>query len=216
MKKPGILTITITAGVLLFACLSPYEGGPADFGESGRENFVKVPAAFQAQEDNWIRFFTNDPRYRGGSGYTLWTLFGSETTFTDRSVIVKKSQGSQIAGYGIIFCHAERQGKEIMLTAMVRNSGDYAIGKVTDGAYEALKTWTSAGTSFDKGSGLPNTIKVEYRGENRYELFINGTSMETFYDADEPYCEGYGRDGYVVVIAPGDLNGSSVEVFFKE
>jgi hypothetical protein len=122
----------------------------------------------------------------------------------------------------MVLCHALRTVDgvvvPVMLTVMINNNGQYVIGKVVDGNFSYISQWTAT-TRLDAGSGQENTITVQYQGDNKYLLKFNGMDIREFSDEEEPRCGGVGKNGYVVVIAPSDLNGvnnASVEVWFKE
>jgi hypothetical protein len=222
--------VPVLAIVLVLAsCLSPYEGGEGE-GLPEETQLEEVSELFKPSplQPEWIRFYTNNPKYRGSRGYTLWTLRGEAGVLGTRTLRVRKPAGYNSAGYGMVLCHDLRLVEGIlvpvMLTVMINNNGQYVIGKVIDGVYQNLGVgWVSSGGKLEAGSGLVNTINVTYtedgEGNGTYSLKLNGYEMPDFYDNEEPRCQGQGKNGYVVVIAPSDLNGTnntSVEVWFKE
>ncbi|MDR2767429.1 MAG: hypothetical protein LBB82_03780 [Treponema sp.] len=221
------LFLTCLLSVFFFSCLSPYENGGAVEAETEIDETVFTPASdlFRETESGVVRFYTNDPKYRGPNGYSLWTVFGEEQNTLDRLVSVSKSAGNNSAGYGLVICHKTREsdgtGKLVMLTVMINNRGQYAIGKVINGSYREIKPWTTAnaggaGNYLKAGTGMKNKIGVSYTGDNHYELSFNEYVIETFADEEVPFCEGKGKSGYVVVIAPDDLNKTGVDVYFEE
>jgi hypothetical protein len=208
---------------LFFSCVSPYSAD-SDAGfdpektvfQSVNELFVKSD-----NDEHLTRFFTNDPKYHGPNGFTLWTAGMEEDGELDREVIVSKSSGNNSAGYGLVICHKMRESegteKLVMLTVMINNRGQYAVGKVEDAAYKEIKPWTLAnlggqGNYLRMGSGQENKIRVAYSGDNYYDLYVNGEKIDAFTE-EAPFCEGKGQSGYVVVVAPGD---SAVDVLFWE
>ncbi|MDR2181295.1 MAG: hypothetical protein LBN92_01290 [Treponema sp.] len=220
-----ILFLVCLPPLFFFSCRSPYEeGGTLEF-ETGETVFAPTSDLFRKTESGAVRFYTNDPKYRGPSGYSLWTVFGEEPDTLERLVGVSKSAGNNSAGYGLVICHKTRESdgtdKLVMLTVMINNRGYYAIGKVINGSYREIKPWTRAnaggpGNYLKTGSGMENKIGVSYAGDNHYELSFNGSVIETFTDEELPFCGGEGRSGYVVVIAPDDLNKTGVDVYFRE
>jgi hypothetical protein len=223
----------LAAAILFLAggCLSPYKGEEEGSGlpETGSP-VTPVSDLFDVEDPGGggdprvTRFYTNDTKYRTPSGYTLWSAGdGTEVSaFTSRTVTVWKPSGSAVAGYGLVICEAlrttENGTEKVFLTVMINNSGKYAVGKVYGGRYESLVWWKDS-TSLIIGSGIPNKITVVKDGTqpNQYDLWLNDVFVETFNDADVPFCESKGRSGYIVVITPTDLaNGSSVDVWFEE
>ena len=221
MKQYVNLAIILTAiAMILVSCLSPYSGDEEGLPEKEApitESDLFVPI----DSTNEIRFYTNDPKYRYPSGCTLWTYSSDAEIFMERAVTVRKPLGSNLAGYGLIICSGQREVKgqteTVFLTVMINNNKQYAIGKVISGYYEGLVHWTEA-SGLINGIGLSNEIRIKKDEENsnKYYLFFNNVSAGSFTDEEMPRCEGYGRSGYVVVIAQDDLNNSAVEVRFKE
>jgi hypothetical protein len=202
---------------------SPYEG---EAGLPEPETIEEATDLFEPYQeegspDAVLRFYTKDSRYRGTSGYTLWT-YRDEAERAESEAEVYKTLGSDTAGYGLVVYSEERpvkgKAERVFMTVMINNSGQYAAGKVTGTRYTALVPWT-AHEALESGRGARNRIQVVADGEeaNRYELYFNGRAAGYFLDGTQPFCGGRGRSGYVVVLAPEDLNGGgAVEVFFRE
>jgi len=164
------------------------------------------------------RLHTNDKKYYGINGSTLWTVWGEEEDFKEREVKMSKAKGSAAAGYGLVICHGVREveGKEeeTMLVVMINNQGEYAIGKVIGGKYDSLVWWTKSG-AIRGWAGAPNEIKIS-KEEEEFIVSGNGAEITRFVDAEEPRHTG-GKNGYVVVISPQDRNtGNEVDVYFTE
>ena len=84
-----------------------------------------------------LTFKTNDKKYiNGGKGSTLWTLQTnySEQKFEEITVETEKTSGNTLGGYGVVFCI---QGNR-MLSVLINNNRQYAIGKITDGRYDSI------------------------------------------------------------------------------
>jgi hypothetical protein len=167
------------------------------------------------------RMRTNDPQYWSQRGYTLWTAWGEDDLrpFTERTVTVSKAKGYGGAGYGLVICQGTRAvgGKEAetMLTVMINNSGQYALGKVIGGRYEDIAWWASSPHINSIGDGAPTTIRVAY-AEGKFSLYFNDSFVRDFADVIAPVHSG-GRDGYIVVIAPYDrFPEDEVDVYFTE
>ena len=223
MKKYIYAFLLFGTLVILTTCLHPYDGDDGlDDGLPGTGTPIVVSDLF-TQPDNTnndlYRFYTNDKKYQSSSGYTLWTYCSSLEYLTDRTVMVSKPLGSSIAGYGLILCSDQRMVDgslgTVFLTVMINNSGQYAIGKVINGSYSHLINWTK-GKGLSTGVGLSHKIRIVYLSNNSYQLYLNDISEITFPDDTLPKCEGTGRNGYLVVIAPEDLNNSGVEVWFRK
>jgi hypothetical protein len=218
--KTVFLILGITA--VFGACLQPYNGknenetGLPGNGmvEINSELFVPIPG-----EDGY-RFYTNDPKYRTSSGHTLWAYNTEpEQIFTERTIKMYKTQGDNIAGFGAIICSSQcvvnGHPETVFLTVMINNSGQYAVGKVINASYTSLVNWTNNSGIIKYYSGF-NKVKIVKAG-NVYSLYFNSNPVpDTFVDSQAPICNDYGRNGYIVVISPTDLNGSAVDVWFYE
>jgi len=226
MKTPFFLFTLVSAVIVLTTCVSPYTGETVIInGIPGEEGTPLVIASdlFTPVEIGIYRtrFLAYDPKYRTPTGYTLWSYCSENEIFQERTVIVRKPSGNLIAGYGLIICAAPRTVKgrteTIFLTIMINNNQQYTVGKVTGASYVPLVNWTTGG-GLRKGVGMENTIRVEKdeTNPNKYHLFFNGVFEVLFVDEEEPHCEGTGRNGYLVVITPDDLDNKSVEVWFSE
>jgi hypothetical protein len=208
--------------LILVTCFSPYNGGKDELLLEETKPLQVDELFIDSGIPGWIKFYTNDTKYRSSRGYTLWTLRGAEGTLGTRTLRLRKPAGSSIAGYGMVLGYkirlVEDEAVPVMLTVMINNNGQYVIGKVIDGTFNYISQWTPA-SALEAGSGQENIITVQYQGDNKYLLKFNGTVIREFTDEEEPRCAGEGKNGYMVVIAPADLNGvnnSSVEVWFKE
>jgi len=213
------------AGVIAFlsSCLAPYNGkAETEAGLPGTETPMVTSDLFKPQGDGatgLVRFYSNDSYYRNPMGYTLWTYSSDGGAFQERTVVVRKTLGNSIAGYGVIICSAPRdvdgQTETVFLTVMINNNKQYAIGKVIGASYTPLVNWTNS-TSLRSGIGVENTLKIIKSRANAYDLYCNNIFERTFVDEEMPLCEGSGRNGYIVVIAPDDMDQGAVEVWFNE
>jgi hypothetical protein len=227
--KPAETALCLVSGIVLavLGCSLPPAGSlPLLFPEGGGiavvdELFEKTTLANGA-----IRtiFHINDPRYWTAKGYTIWTMWDEGATSGDsiweRSVDLSKVNGYRRAGYGLVLCQGPRtylgQQEETMLTFMINNEGEYAIGKVIGSQYNEMQPWTK--TAFlEKGAGSPNTVKISYDpADSGFTLSINGYFIQTFNDPVEPK-HGGGKNGYIVVLSPLDkFPADDVDVYFTE
>jgi hypothetical protein len=218
----SIAVSVLAPALLLGACLGPYE--PKDEIPEETGGFALVSELFEEISESGggktTRFHTNDNRYWSEYGYTLWTVWGDDTLipFAERTVTMSKPKGFASACYGMVICQGTRpaEGKNTltMLTVMINNAGQYALGKVIGGRYEEILELTLS-PYLQAGTGAPNTLRVEYNG-GIFSLFINGEFTHSFTDAIEPVHSG-GRNGYIVVIAPIDkFPEGEVDVYFTE
>jgi hypothetical protein len=164
------------------------------------------------------RLRTNDRKYRGTNGSTLWTVWGEEEEFSGREVRTSKASGDAAAGYGLVICHGVRESggreEETMLVVMINNRGEYAVGRVIGGSYRSIAWWTK-NAAIRGWSGAPNEIKVSKEGEE-FVVACNGIEVWRFADTEEPVHRG-GRNGYVVVISPLDrFPEEETDVYFTE
>ena len=230
MKRYTNFIFAICIIAILVTCLSPYSGKYENTtGLPVEGTPVVVSHLFEPLGGGGvggIKFYTTDPKYRTQSGYTLWAYNSAPSgVFIERTVRLSKPTGDNLAGYGVIICSGQQEidGKSeiVFLTIMINNNGQYAVGKVTGGSYKPLVPWKTHSALI--GSGLINKIKIvrdnTLGSENQYFLHFNDVhypASDFFVDNEAPLCEGYGRNGYIVVISPTDLNGSAVEVYFYE
>jgi len=228
MKRYCIFLLIVCVSLVFISCLSPYKGDDeGKNGIPGNDTPIVISELFMpftggSGNGDGFRFYTNDSKYRAPSGYTLWTCWPSQGEFTERTVSMQKRQGEYIAGYGMVICSDERVvdgvSQPVFLTVMINNNGKYAVGKVVGSFYKSLQDWRDA-PGLTVGS-VENTVTITRKDEanpNKYNLYFNGVDAGlSFNDSEEPRCNGYGRNGYIVVISPLDLNASAVEVLFYE
>jgi hypothetical protein len=212
----GLLAVAIVLTFL--SCSAQAAGGGGDPEDEDPGDFTEVSELFEPVGTNTTRLRTNEERFWSPSGYTVWTVWdgGESEPFTTRTVTLSKSEGEAMAGYGLILCHANRPGFGLtMLTVMINVKGQYTIGKVIDGSYQALVPWTSSESL--RKNYVSNTITVSYDDDaSEYTLTINGTMVQTFKDETEPRHTG-GKNGYLVVFSPYDTFPSeTVDVSFVE
>ena len=214
----GIALIFILAG-----CNGTYSPGEK---EALDEEILRVSEIFlegetSAEGEVTTRLYTNDEKYWGLNGKTLWTAWGDEgigELFTERTVTMSKVKGHVTAGYGLVLCQGVREvegrEEETMLIVMINNNGEYAIGKSIGGQYEEMAWWTM-NAAINAGLGAPNEILVRRDG-NEFELIANGFFVTRFEDPEEPKHEG-GRNGYIAVISPLDrLPKDEIDIYFTE
>ncbi|MCL2720156.1 MAG: hypothetical protein FWD47_02315 [Treponema sp.] len=149
-------------------------------------------------------FSTNNKNHWTYEGFTMWTVWGDDVTpFESRTVKMEKPSGHSSGGYGIVFCHGEYEingsNTYVMLVVMIRNSGQYIIGKVIGGDFTDFSWWKP----FTQRTGI-NEIKVDYiESSNEYRLTINDVELERFSDDSIPVLTG-GKNGYIAVVSPLD------------
>lgn len=207
--------------ILALVSCAPAPSGSYDDPNGGTNgSFVEVSELFVATSNpGETRVLTNDERYWSANGYTVWTVWneGEADPFTTRTVTMAKSLGEGVAGYGLVICQVNRPGiGNTMLTVMINVKGQYTIGKVIDGSYQALVPWKTS-SCLKTNYGLSNTITVTYDAVAlEYTLTINGNVVQTFKDESEPRHTG-GKNGYIVVFSPYDTFPSkTVDVLFTE
>ena len=223
--KPITAFIICTALIMLYAsCSNSYraeEEVPDNGGGIHLASDEFVEGLANTEGEVTTRFYTNDPKYWGLNGTTLWTVWGLEAptdAFVEREVMMSKAKGDVSAGYGLVICQGERQvegaAEKTMLVVMINNKGEYTIGKVIGGLYEVIEWWT-ANAALNAGAGVPNRIKVR-KESGAYVVYAGSIEITRFVDDEEPIHNG-GRNGYVVVISSLDrLPTDEVDVLFTE
>jgi hypothetical protein len=210
----------LLAALMITGCSDSYETvepGPIEDGGI-EEAAVLFEEIGSSSRGTVTRFQTSGGRYWSRNGYTLWTVWGDELPFSERTVKLSKSKGYEGAGYGLVICQGSRffegREEETMLTVMINNNGQYALGKVIGSRYESIQDWTNS-SFIREGAGAPNTVMVRPNGDG-FVLLINDCAVRTFSDGTEPRHSG-GKNGYIVVIAPSDNDAEGgVDVYFTE
>ena len=163
-------------------------------------------------------FETNDTKYLSAKGYTLWTVSDTndEEEFLPISINICKESGKSEAGFGIVFCVQEIDGKTFMLTVLINVNGLYTVGKITDGDFSHITGWKSS-TYINKGYGIKNLISVSYDSESKnFMLYINNY-LVTAFTVSEDIVFKNSKSGYVVVIANNEtFPKNSVKVMFEK
>ena len=218
MKVEKII-IWIVSSLLLISCeLTPFEEelNPVKIEQT---NVLEESNLFVPDEDNKIYTFeTNDTKYIGKNGYTLWTVpfINADETFKPISVEVVKESGRTEPGFGIVFCSQKLDNKAFMLTVLVNANGYYAIGKVTDGVFHHINEgWKSSDYIF-RGIGAKNILSVIYDTTTKsFILKINDYEITTFTVA-EKFSFANSRSGFAVVIGSNEsFPNKSVKVTFE-
>ena len=231
MKKKLIVNLlrllVIAYGVISMVACDMSGGESGQKGQEEKPIFEMISGLFEnagtdVEGKQVTRMHTNDVRYWSQRGYTVWTAWGADNLapFIERTVEVSKTKGYIGAGYGLVICQGTRvvEGKEIqtMLTVIINNNGQYAVGKVIGGIYEDIVSWKHSPSINNIGAGAPTTIQVIGKGAGVFSLFFNGNYIQDFSDTKEPVHSG-GRNGYIVVIAPADrFAQEEVDVHFTE
>jgi hypothetical protein len=224
MALRQILAVLLAA-LIVSGCSDSYEAaepGPIKEGGIKEDGIEEASLLFEetgsSGEGTVTRFQVSGSRYWSRNGYTLWTVWGEELPFAERTVKLSKSKGYAGAGYGLVICQGSRffegREEETMLTVMINNNGQYALGKVIGSRYESIQEWTYS-SSIREGPGAPNTVTVRPNGDG-FVLLVNNRALGTFSDGTGP-CYSGGRNGYIVVVAPSDNNTQGgVDVYFTE
>ncbi len=213
------------ATLALIAALLVLSGCPI----SPRGDEEPVPAAGGVEEHSelfvaddgsaeTIRFETNDARYWGPYGYTLWTVRpAAQSPFVSREVTAAKESGDAAAGFGLVFCAYDSGDPligETMLVVMINTQREYIVGEVSGGSFRELVPWTACAW-LKLGYGQENTIALS-ADSGEIVLSLNGAEAARFRDEDPPLHDG-GADGYLVVISPLDrFPDVPVSVIFRE
>ncbi|HHU37647.1 MAG TPA: hypothetical protein GXZ47_10555 [Treponema sp.] len=214
----------IRALAVLFFCLFFFSSCGSSGGGGGpqydpTDPIQQVDELFTYDEGTkTTKITTSNGAYWSSYGYTLWSLnkkFQHED-FKERIVFLSKISGDNIAGYGIVVCHAYREDYGYtMVTVMINTQGRYTVGKVIGANYESVIGWKNC-NHLRKGKGVENKLVLNYdKEEKKYTLFINDLEIESF-TINDPAHES-GRSGYIVVVSPqDDFPSVPVSVSFKE
>lgn len=209
--------------IVLFFCescgLSPQEEKtPVDI--TVTNNISEESSLFvqDSSRPNKYVFETNDTRFLNENGYTCWTAntINTSSSFETINVEVSKINGSTSAGYGIVFCGQQINGKPYMLCVLITTQKLYTIGMIKNGVFSHLEgNWRSS-SYLNAGYGVKNTLNVSYDNiTNNFLLKINGSIVTTF-TVQENISFSNSRSGLVAVISENEaFPEQSVKVEFE-
>lgn len=203
MKHENLL-IAFAALVLFSSCeIAPFEEGE-NLVNPDQTNLQEESSMFEKDEQNeTFTFETNDTKYLGANGWTLWTVPNVNTSesFNPVAVEVIKESGRTEAGFGLVFCEQEIEGKPFMLAVLINANGYYTVGKVSDGVFCHINDGWKNSSFINKGYGIKNTISVAYdTGAKNFILKINGYEITSF-TVSEQISFKNSKSGFAVVIA---------------
>lgn len=203
MKHKNLL-IVFAALALFSSCgLAPFEEGESLI-KPEQTNLQEESSMFEKDEQNKIfTFATNDTKYLGANGWTLWTVPNVNTSesFNPVAVEVIKESGRTEAGFGLVFCEQKIEGKPFMLAVLINANGYYTVGKVSDGVFCHINDGWKNSNFINKGYGIKNTISVAYdTGTKNFILKINGYEITSF-TVSEQISFNNSKSGFAVVIA---------------
>lgn len=203
MKHENLL-IVFASLVLFSSCeIAPFEEGE-NLVNPDQTNLQEESSMFEKDEQNeTFTFETNDTKYLGANGWTLWTVPNVNTSesFNPVAVEVIKESGRTEAGFGLVFCEQEIEGKPFMLAVLINANGYYTVGKVSDGVFCHINDGWKNSNFINKGYGIKNTISVAYdSGTRNFILKINGYEITSF-TVSEQISFKNSRSGFAVVIA---------------
>ena len=203
MKHENLL-IVFASLVLFSSCeLAPFEEGE-NLINPDQTNLQEESSMFEKDEQNKIfTFETNDTKYLGANGWTLWTVPNVNTSesFNPVAVEVIKESGRTEAGFGLVFCEQKIDGKPFMLAVLINANGYYTVGKVSDGVFCHINDGWKNSNFINKGYGIKNTISVAYdTGTKNFILKINNYEITSF-TVSEQISFNNSKSGFAVVIA---------------
>ncbi|WP_253721961.1 hypothetical protein [Treponema sp. OMZ 787] len=206
---------------MLFSCVNPhnpmYEGESGAFEEGneiekeeGGEGWTNpFEDKLFKKEGEKIILKTNNGKYWGVRGYTLWKFLGKEIDKKAPSIKLIKKEGASEAGYGLV-CYSTKteagQKKYSMLVILIHVDGKYSVGYVVDGLYKHIE-WKRQSEKLNKGYGIENIISVKKEGK-KIEIYFNdekysGNPSYTINDSSE-YLLGEGDAGVIGVVSAKD------------
>ena len=218
MKHENLL-IAFASLALFSSCeFAPFEEGE-NLVNPGQTSVQEESSMFEKDEQNKIfTFETNDTKYLGANGWTLWTVPNVNTSesFNPVAVEVIKESGRTEAGFGLVFCEQKIEGKPFMLAVLINANGYYTVGKVSDGVFCHINDGWKNSNFINKGYGIKNTISVAYdTGTRNFILKINGYDITSF-TVSEQITFKNSRSGFAVVIANNEnFPGKPIRVTFE-
>ena len=218
MKHENLLIVFATLALFSSCGLAPLEEGE-NLVNPGQTNVREESSMFEKDEQNEIfTFETNDTKYLGANGWTLWTVPNVNTgeSFNPVAVEAVKESGRMEAGFGLVFCEQEIDGKPFMLSVLINASGYYTVGRVSDGVFRHINEGWKNSNYINRGYGIKNIISVAYdTGTKNFILRINGYEITSF-TVSEQISFKNSRSGFAVVIANNEnFPGNPVRVTFE-
>lgn len=221
MKLTKLFPVLAFFSMLVSCTLTPF-GGDASEDELQEETAViEGESSFYTEDDDGGRYIfeTNDTRYLNDAGFTVWTTnhVNESDAFEPITVSLSKESGRSEAGYGIVFCSREIDGKPFLLTVLINTKGMYTAGKVVDGVFSHINGGWKNSNYINRGYGIKNEMTVSFdSGKKNFLLSINGYEVAAF-TAPEKMEFKDSRSGFVVVIAGNeDLPKTPVKVSFEK
>ena len=218
MKHENLLIVFASLALFSSCELAPFEEGET-LTRPEQTNLQEESTLFEKDEQNKIfTFETNDTKYLGAKGWTLWTVPNVNTSesFNPVAVEVIKESGRTEAGFGLVFCEQKIEGKPFMLAVLINANGYYTVGKVSDGVFCHINDGWKNSNFIKKGYGIKNTIYVAYdTGTRNFILKINGYDITSF-TVSEQITFKNSRSGFAVVIANNEIfPGKPVRITFE-
>lgn len=199
--------------VLLTGC--PATPAPSVINDLKDETVIEENSSFFVKDEitGVIDFTTNDTKYSGQFGYTLWTQEDEVyNPFSILNVTANKISGNDAAGYGVVFGSHD----DTMLVVLINTMKEFIIGELTANLFTELQPWDNE-PSLKSGYNQFNNIDITYNSVSRdFALSFNAGEAITFRDDEEPF-HTYGKSGYIVVISPMDnFPNMPVSITFKK
>lgn len=174
---------------------------------------------FKQSENNEYTFALNDPQYSSSKGYTFLNILESSTVLDEIEFSAVKESGSLSCGYGIAFdfnsdVNSTAISNTTFLCVLIRISGEYAIGKVTNGQYTPIYEWTKC-SALKTGVGIDNIMKVS-KQEGQWKITFNDNSDLSILLSSKSNNSELLKHGFIVVVSPNEnFPITSVKVRFR-
>lgn len=220
MKKIELILIMTIIFVITSCELSPFVREKETI--NPEQTNVKEETSLFNQENSdgkSYEFVTNDTRFLNRNGYTFWSVpyVNTHDDFEPVTVTVCKESGRTEAGFGIVFCKQDLNGKSYMLTVLINGNGLYTVGKVIEGSFIYLDKGWKASDSIRRGQGVNNKLSVTYDSESKlFYLYINDYKVTSFSTSEDITFKN-SKSGFAVVIANNETFPSNpVKVTFEK
>lgn len=219
MKIEKLLPLIFITASLFSCSLAPIEEEKNPIMPE-KTKIIEESSLFEPDEQNAVfTFETNDTKYLGADGCTLWTVpyVNEAESFETLSVELIKESGKNEAGFGIVFCLQKIDGRSFMITVLINAGGYYTVGKVFDGVFSHINGGWESSSFINKGCGIKNAIEVSYDDTGKsFLLKINGYEITEFTVPEEITFKD-SRSGFAVVIADSEnFPYSPVKVVFEK
>lgn len=137
---------------------------------------------WSVDENGYSRFYTKKPAHYNYF-FMQWNNVIERTPMDIVETTVKKMSGSDLWGYGVVFCF---QDEDNFYRLLINNKGWYEVSKTVNGkwTYDLVNNdgYWEVSQHLNTGYNVENKIKVKYNNDSTFTIFFNDQEVTTFTD----------------------------------